>query len=87
MKKKTPSVQDLVELGQFYLLNHKYSEAIKQYTAALNVKPEAQTYFQLGIAYELSNQKNEAKEMYRKAIELDSNHKEAIDHLNRLTTE
>lgn len=85
MKKKTSSVQDHIELGQFYILNNKYSEAIKQFTTALNLRPDAQVYFQLGIAYELSNQIPEAKEMYRKTIELDRTHKEAAEHLNHLT--
>ena len=87
MKKTSASVQDYFELGQFYLLNQKYSEAIKQFKQALKQKPDAQVYFNLGLAYEGACQIPEAKEMYRKAIELDPNHKEATEHLNRLTNQ
>lgn len=83
-KKSLPSIQDYIELGQFYLLNQRYSVAIKQFKQALKLKPDAEIYFNLGLAYEASCQIAEAKEMYRKAIELDPNHKEATEHLNRL---
>jgi tetratricopeptide (TPR) repeat protein len=87
MKKTSGSVQDYVELGQFYLLNQKYSEAIKQFKLALKLKADTQVYFNLALAYEASCQIPEAKEMYRKAIELNPNHKEATEHLNRLTNQ
>ena len=85
MRKKPAAVEDYIELGQFYLLNHHYEESIKQFKLALKIKPDAQVYFQLGLAYETSCKIPEAKEMYRKAIELDPNHKEANVHLSRLT--
>lgn len=84
-KKTSASAQDYIELGQFYLLNQKYSEAIKQFKRALKFKPDAELYFNLGLAYEAACQITEAKEMYNKAVELNPNHKEAIEHLARLT--
>ncbi len=86
MSKEKPSPQDLFELGQFYLLNKKFSEAIKKFKDALKLKPDdPKIYFQLGLAYEGACLMNEAKEMYRKALELDSSFKEASEHLDRLT--
>ncbi len=86
MSKEKPSPQDLFELGQFYLLNKKFSEAIKKFKDALKLKPDdPKIYFQLGLAYEGACLMNEAKVMYRKALELDSSFKEASEHLDRLT--
>jgi tetratricopeptide (TPR) repeat protein len=83
MKKIT--AQDHIELGQFYLLNQKYSEAIKQFLLALKYKQDVQIYFNLGLAYEGACYIPEAKAMYQKVIEIEPSHKDAIEHLNRLT--
>jgi Tfp pilus assembly protein PilF len=87
MKKKPASAQELIELGQFYLFNQKYSEAVNQLKAALKIKPDTSAYYLLGLAYEASNQIPEAKEMYRKAIELDPKNKDAVARLDRISTE
>ncbi|MEO0076536.1 MAG: tetratricopeptide repeat protein [candidate division WOR-3 bacterium] len=84
MKKGSASAQDYLELGQFYLLNQKYSEAIKQFNLALKQKPDANIYYHLGLAYEALNQIPQAKTMYCKALALDPNHKDAQVHLERL---
>jgi len=84
-KKIKPDLQDLKELGQFYLLNGKFSEAIEKFKLALKLKPDdADIYFQLGLAYEGACYINEAKEMFRKTLELDNTMKEAVEHLDRL---
>lgn len=85
MPKKPITVQDYIELGQFYLLNQKYSEAIKQFKSALKLQPDAKVYFQLGLAYEATNQIPEAQEVYRKALQLDPQLKEAAEHLERIS--
>lgn len=86
-KKIPPSNQDYIELGQFYLLNQKYSEAIKQFKLALKLKSDAETYFNLGLAYEAANQIPEAIETYKKVIELEPNHQQANTHLKNLTNQ
>lgn len=85
-KKKTVAAQDHIELGQFYLLNQKYTEAIKQFKLALEIKPEAKTYYQLGLAYEATNDIPSAQDMYRKALQLEPQLNEASEHLNKITT-
>ncbi|MCX7784733.1 MAG: tetratricopeptide repeat protein [candidate division WOR-3 bacterium] len=85
-KKKPVTAQDYIELGQFYILNQRYSEAIKQFKSALKLQPDAKVYFQLGLAYEASNQIPEAQEMYRKALQLDPQLKEASEHLERISS-
>ena len=88
MKKEKPTSQDLFELGQFYLLNQKFSEAIKKFKEALKLKPDdSKIYFHLGLAFEGASLVNEAKEMFRKVLELDSSSKEAATHLDRLTSD
>ena len=88
MKKEKPTSQDLFELGQFYLLNQKFSEAIKKFKEALKLKPDdSKIYFHLGLAYEGACFISEAKEMFRKVLELDSSSKEAATHLDRLTSD
>ncbi|MCX8015534.1 MAG: tetratricopeptide repeat protein, partial [candidate division WOR-3 bacterium] len=85
MKKNSATAQDYFELGQFYLLNQKYSEAIKQFNLALRQKPDAVIYYYLGLAYEASNQIIKAKEMYRKAVTLDPKCQDAQVRLDRLS--
>ncbi|MEO0074866.1 MAG: tetratricopeptide repeat protein [candidate division WOR-3 bacterium] len=85
-KKKNSSCQDHIELAQFYMLNQKYQEAIKHFKIALEIKPDAQVYYQLGLAYEASNEISLAQEMYRKALELDKTLNEAAEHLKNITT-
>ena len=88
MKKEKTTSQDLFELGQFYLLNQKFSEAIKKFKEALKLKPDdPQIYFQLGLAYEGACLVIEAREMFRKVLELDSSSKEAATHLDKLTSD
>lgn len=84
-KKRDATAQDYVELGQFYILNKKYTEAIKQFKLALQIKPDAQAYYQLGLAYEASNEIALAQEMFRKALELNCSLTEASEHLNNIT--
>lgn len=85
MKKKA-NPEDLFELGEFYLLNSKFSEAIEKFKEALKLKPDdPKIYFELGLAYEGACLLSEAKEMFRKVLELDDSSKEAAEHLDRLT--
>lgn len=85
MKKKNANPEDLFELGEFYLLNQKFSEAIKKFKEALKLKPDdPKIYFQLGLAYEGACHIDEAKAMFRKVLELDASSKEAAEHLDRL---
>ncbi len=79
--------EDLLETGQFYLLNKNYEEAIEIFKKALAIKEDYFIYYQLGIAYEGLNQFAEAKEMYRKSLELNPDFKEAHKRLDELVKE
>jgi len=77
--------QDLIELGKFYFLNEKYAEAIEEFQKAMCLnRANPEVYYNLGIVYEAKNMKQEAKEMFTKALQLDENHKLAQQHLDKL---
>lgn len=73
------------EKGQFYFINGKYENAIKEFVRALKIKPEnAEALYSIGVAYEGTNSYEKARESYLKAVKADPNHEPARDHLNRL---
>jgi tetratricopeptide (TPR) repeat protein len=75
----------LLEVGQTYLLNKKYEEAISKFTEALKMNPhEPEAYYYLGLAYEGYGKLNEALEMYEKTIGLDCDYANAEIRINAL---
>ncbi|MEO0072783.1 MAG: tetratricopeptide repeat protein [candidate division WOR-3 bacterium] len=86
MKKTQFRFEDYIERGQFYLLNQKFCEAIKQFQKALELKPDPMIYYQLGLAYEGANKASEAREMYRKALELNPALREAAERLKNISS-
>ena len=75
----------LLELGQSYLLNKKYKEAIIKFRQVLSINPQdPEIYYYLGMALEGDGQLEEAKKMYRKALERNPNFDEAKIGLARL---
>lgn len=88
MKKiKKEDFDDLLETGQFYLLNKNYEKAIEVFFKALKIKEDAIIYYQLGMAYEGLNQIDKAKKMYRKSLELNPKLEEANKRLDELVKE
>ncbi len=83
---KEGEIEVLLELGQSYLLNKKYKEAISKFKVVMNLNPcDPEIYYYLGMAYEGDGQLDEAKKMYTKAIERNPNFNEAKTGLERLT--
>ncbi len=85
MTKRSDQAAEHLELGRFYLLNSKFEEAIVQFKKVVDLglgKPEV--YYYLGISYEGLNMTEEAKENFRRALELDPNLRKAEEHLDRL---
>ncbi len=87
-KKKDFSNKDrfaeLMEEGQFYFLNHNYEMAQKLLEEALKIKPDAKALYTLGLIFEMRNEKEKAYEMYRAALALEPNLKEAENHLQKI---
>jgi len=78
-------VEKLVELGKFYFVNEKYDEAIGKFKEAIEINGNnAEIYYNLGVVYESKNLREEATQMYMKALELNPNHKLASKHLEKI---
>lgn len=58
------------ELGILLKRNGSLDEAMQQYQAALSVEPQAETYYNMALIYELQNDPTKAVECYLKAYEL-----------------
>ncbi len=66
----------------------EYAQSIEQFSIILETNPnDADTTYNLALAYDLVGDIERAIKYYRKALEVDSNHKEAINNLNLLIGE
>ncbi|HEX7319036.1 MAG TPA: tetratricopeptide repeat protein [bacterium] len=65
-------IEVLLEVGQTYLLNKEYEQAIFKFAAALKMNPhDPEVYYYLGLAYEGAGKLTEAVDMYEKTLVLD----------------
>lgn len=81
-------IEVFLELGQSYLLNKEYEQAIKQFSAALTINPhDPELYYNLGLAYEGANKPKEAISMYEKTLRLDKRFSNAEIRLDKLKEE
>jgi len=86
MPKKNPILLDeLIETAEFYILNQKYSEAAKVLKDTVEIdEANPLLHYLYGLALEGTNDFENAKREFRRALELDPEHTEAKDHLDRL---
>jgi len=78
-------IEVLLELGQSYLLNKEYENAIKKFGEALKINPhDPEVYYYLGLAYEGDNKLEDAINMYEKTLGLDETFNNAEIRLNKL---
>jgi tetratricopeptide (TPR) repeat protein len=74
-----------MELGKFYFLNNKYDAAILEFNKVLEINPaNAEAYYNIGLIKESSNLINEAKEMYSKALSINSEYRIVKERLDKL---
>jgi len=65
-------IEVLLEVGQSYLLNKDYENAITKFAAALKINPhDPEIYYYLGLAYEGAGKLTDAVTMYEKTLALD----------------
>ena len=65
-------IEVLLEVGQSYLLNKEYENAITKFSEALKINPhDPEIYYYLGLSYEGAERLIEATQMYQKTLELD----------------
>lgn len=75
----------LIEVGQSYLLNRDYEQAIVKFSEALRLNPhEPDAYYYLGLAYEGFGKFVDAVAMYKKTIALDESYSNAEIRINAL---
>lgn len=78
-------IELLLELGQSYLLNQEYDQAIKKFSEALKINPhDPELYYNLGLAYEGANRPTDAILMYERTLQLDRTFSNAEIRLNKL---
>ena len=83
--KHSSEIEVLLELGQSYLLNKEYENAIKKFGEALKINPhDPEVYYYLGLAYEGDNKLEDAINMYEKTLGLDETFNNAEIRLNKL---
>ena len=79
---------DLLELGNFYILSQKFEEAIKVLKRAEKIyKMSFELYYNLGMAYEGLNEKDKARDSFRLVLKLNPDYKSAQEHLIKLVEE
>lgn len=82
---KNINIEDLFETGKFYFLNNKYDEALKIFEQLLKIDSKnPEVYYHIGLVKEAKNELSEAKKMFLETLKLQSGHKLAKKHLNKL---
>lgn len=79
---------DLLELGNFYILSQRFEEAVKVLKKAEKIDRMSPTlYFRMGMAYEGLNEKDKARNSFRLTLKLNPDDIAAQDHLTKLIEE
>jgi tetratricopeptide (TPR) repeat protein len=85
IKNMVSNEADYIELGKFYFLNNKYDEAVSEFKKVLEINPgNAEAYYNIGLIKESSNQMDEAREMYSKALAVKPDYKIVRVRLDKL---
>ena len=78
-------IEVLLEVGQSYLLNKEYEQAIMKFSEAMKINPhDPEVYYYLGLAYEGAEKLSAAIKMYKKTLSLDKNFSNAEMRLGEL---
>ncbi len=81
-------ISEIIDAAQFYILAQQYKEALKLLKDAVKKYPtNYELYYNLGIVYESLSMYDEARDAYRKVLELEPDLKEAQERLSHLIGE
>lgn len=65
-------IEVLLEVGQSYLINREYENAIKKFSEGLRINPhDPELYYYLGLALEGAEKYTDAVNAYEKTLKLD----------------
>ncbi len=90
MKRKRDAIQEkpedpLIEMGKFYFINRKYTQAINEFKKAAKLNTgNPEICYNLGLVYESKNELDLAKNMYEKALAIKPDYVIAKEHLDKL---
>ena len=72
-------------MAKLYLQQNDTVSALNTYNIIVDKNPNlAEVWLDMGIIYDLSNQKNKAEEAWSTALQLEPNNVSIINHLNKL---
>jgi tetratricopeptide (TPR) repeat protein len=78
-------IEVLLEVGQSYLINKEYENAIKKFSEALRINPhDPELYYYLGLALEGAEKYTDALNAYEKTLKLDKTFSNAILRLTEV---
>lgn len=78
-------IEVLLEVGESYLINKEYENAIKKFSEALRINPhDPELYYYLGLAYEGAEKFEDAINMYEKTLKLDQTFSNAEMRLSEI---
>jgi Flp pilus assembly protein TadD len=78
-------IEVLLEVGQSYLINKEYENAIKKFSEALRINPhDPELYYYLGLALEGAEKYADAVNAYEKTLKLDKTFSNAILRLTEV---
>ena len=73
------------EVAKLYLQQNDTISALNTYNIIVDKNPDlSEAWLDMGIIYDLSNQKNKAEEAWSTALQLEPNNVSIINHLNKL---
>ena len=75
----------LLELAKLYFINSKFEDAQKEFNKVLEINPlNSQAYCNLGLIFEHKKDYEQAKQMYKKTLDIDAANKVAKEHLDKI---
>jgi len=78
-------IEDLIEEAKFEMLAGQYEDAEKFLLRALKQdKDNVEALFDLGVLYEITHKQFKALECFQKVLEINPEHKEAREHVDKL---